>query len=497
MLGMDWSKFDAGNALEYLQKFNKFRGDKPAAFNFRIPKGAVNTDREDERQGGKTLASEGIYQEINEAFNEYVNIDKELASNVAADMMQGIVFDRLTRLKDAGLIEGFQDKDLEDIQLQFTGDPKNLPKKIKNRGAVALLKKYDPDFKGGVMGYFNATIRGRKMLDMRLQEFVENHPKYGNIQVSLQEEGVTRVVDTQETALSPEEIMIQKEEAKLTDLDKALNEGKPPKIDVLKIGRKRTEQDIIDAVKVREGDTFKEIQDNNIDAVSNIVFGIPSDKITDPKKNLTYAKKITDGIPEPSEAGNIQDYYASEQAASSEIRTLPRTNVTTKDADINKVGDSQVVSRTVQGRALGLSNNVLNYFYQPKMKPDGKRARSSGKTSQVALWELKDEFISPTPATIKKAQQEFFGITQVGKLNLYNRTIGQNLKGFAKHTSNKKSLAAAQRILFGKKAPAQQIADITAALSKTAFSESIKNVDSCKRYITIRNYRYRWCFKSL
>jgi hypothetical protein len=214
MFELDWSKFDAGNALEYLQKWNDFRGEKGPVLNFRMPRGKVHVDEEDKKLGGKVLASEGIYYEINETFKEYSALDKELASNVTADMMQGIVFDRLINLKNAGLIEGFSDKDLEEIQLQFTGPIKDLPDNIKNRGAVALLMKYDEDFKGGVMGYFNATIRGRKMLDMRLQEFVENHPKYGNIQVSMQEEGVTKAVEAQETALSPEEIMIQKEEKK-------------------------------------------------------------------------------------------------------------------------------------------------------------------------------------------------------------------------------------------------------------------------------------------
>jgi hypothetical protein len=214
MFEKDWSKFDAGNALEYLQKWNDFKGEKGPVLNFRMPRGRINTEQEDKKLDGKVLASEGIYQEINETFKEYSILDKELASNVTSDMMQGIVFDRLIKLKDAGLIEGFKTKDLEEIQLQFTGPIKDLPDNIKNRGAVALLMKYDEDFKGGVMGYFNATIRGRKMLDMRLQEFVENHPKYGNVQVSMQEEGVTKAVEAQETALSPEEIMIQKEEKK-------------------------------------------------------------------------------------------------------------------------------------------------------------------------------------------------------------------------------------------------------------------------------------------
>ena len=157
---------------------------------------------------------------------------------------------------------------------------------------------------------------------MRLQEFVENHPKYGSIQVSMQEEGVAKAVEAQETALSPEEIMIQKEEAKSTELDKTLSEGKAPKTDVLKTGKRQTREQIMEVVKSKDGDTFTEVLDikninGNTGKVAEIVFGVPAKKILDRNEkgeaisaNLTYAKKIIDGIPEPSEAGNIQDYYA-------------------------------------------------------------------------------------------------------------------------------------------------------------------------------------------
>ena len=236
-------------------------------------------------------------------------------------------------------------------------------------------------------------------------------------------------------------------------LDRALSEGKAPRTDVLRTGKRQTREQIMEVVKFKDGDTFTEVLDikninGNTGKVAEIVFDVPAKKILDRNENgkpisanLTYAKKIIDGIPEPSEAGNIQDYYANEQAITSEIKTLPKTNVASKDAEINKDGDKIKVSRETLGRAVGLSNNVLNYFYNKKFKPDGKRARSQGLSSQVGLWELKDEFINPKPEIVKKAQKEFFGITPVGQLNIYNKTIGQNLKGFAKHTAGKKALS--------------------------------------------------------
>jgi len=399
----DWSKMDASTALTYVQRWNNFRGvASDRGVSVRLPKGKVNTEQEDKKEiEGGILASE-VYTEINNTMMEFIDVDKEVAANMTADMMQGIVFDRLIKLKNAGLIEGFTNKDLEDIQLQFTGPRKDIAGSLKNRGAVGLLMKFEKDFKGGVMGYFNATIRNRKMLDMRLQEFVENHPRYGNIQVSIQQEGVTKAIDAQETTKTPEDVMIDKE----TDLEKSLTPTTSSKINVLKIGKNRTSDKIIDAVRVKDGDTFKEVQENNVEAVTKIVFDIPANKITNPQANLTYAKKIVDGIPESSEAGNIQNYYAFEPAMTSEIRVLPKSNVTTEDAFVNKI-DKIKVSKKTKGRAIGLKNNVLNYFYDKKFKADGKRARSKGETSQVGLWQLKDEFINPTPETVKKEQREY------------------------------------------------------------------------------------------
>ena len=469
----DWSKMDASNALEYIQRWNNFKGvAAESGINIRLPKGKVNTEQEDRKQEESGVLASEVYNDINTTMLDFIDLDKEIAANVTADMMQGIVFDRLIKLKNAGLIEGFNNQDLEEIQLQFTAPRKNLAKSLKNRGAVGLLMKFEKDFKGGVMGYFNATIRGRKMLDMRLQEFVENHPKYGNIQVSIDQKDVTRAVETQQDTRTPEDILIEKQ---TNQLEKDLTPSKPNRIDVLKIGKNRTSDKILNVVKVKEGDTFKQVQDNNVEAVTNIVFKVPAKKITNPAANLTYAKKITDGIPEPSEAGNIQDYYSFEPALTSEIRVLPKTNVTSEQAFTN-LNDVEVVSKAVKGRSIGLKNNVLNYFYDKKFKPDGKRARSKGKTSQVPLWQLKDKFINPSAETIRQTQREFFGITPVKELNLYNRTIGQNLKGFANFTVNNKSLSAAQRILADIKADPQQIADITAAQSPTAFSELALNL---------------------
>jgi hypothetical protein len=206
---VDFSKMDAGNALQMIQKFNKFRGESGFRYSFRLPRGKVTVDQDENL---RLKSEKAIYDDLTQTFEDYVDLNREVAANVTSDMMQGIVFNKLISLKNANLIQGFSDAQMEEIMMQFTGPRKNLPDKLKNRGAVGLLMKYDKGFGGGVMGYFNATIRGRKMIDMRLQEFVENHPRFGSFEVSMQEEGVTTAVESQQESLSPEEIMIQEEE---------------------------------------------------------------------------------------------------------------------------------------------------------------------------------------------------------------------------------------------------------------------------------------------
>jgi hypothetical protein len=206
---VDFSKMDAGNALQMIQKFNKFRGESGFRYSFRLPRGKVTVDQDENL---RLKSEKAIYDDLTQTFEDYVDLNREVAANVTSDMMQGIVFNKLISLKNANLIQGFSDAQIEEIMMQFTGPRKNLPDKLKNRGAVGLLMKYDKGFGGGVMGYFNATIRGRKMIDMRLQEFVENHPRFGSFEVSMQEEGVTTAVESQQESLSPEEIMIQEEE---------------------------------------------------------------------------------------------------------------------------------------------------------------------------------------------------------------------------------------------------------------------------------------------
>ena len=243
------------------------------------------------------------------------------------------------------------------------------------------------------------------------------------------------------------------------------------KTNILKIGKVEKKANTIKKiVKVKKGDTFKEVSDNNTGKVAEEIFDVPANKITDPKKNLTYAKKIKDGIPEPSEAGNIQSFYGDKQTVEQLVKILPPENVTSSDADINEIGENIDVDREVLGRGLGLTNRMLNYFYNKTNR------RSKGLSSQPFIWELKSEFKKPTSEVINQLQEDL-GITPRGKLNNYNRNIGQLLKGMAKFQAQQTSLSTAQRILTEQKASKKQIASVTAAQSsKVAFSKSVDKI---------------------
>ena len=140
------------------------------------------------------------------------------------------------------------------------------------------------------------------------------------------------------------------------------------------------------------------------------------------------------------------------------------------------------MSRNVYGRAIGLQDRILEYFYEPLMKPNGKRARSQGKTSQVPLWTLKEEFVNPKKDVVVQFQRDL-GITERKQVNVLptkekRSEIGQLLKGAARTLSQQVSLSAAQRNLEAMGAPKQQIADITAAKRRRAYSKEADKITS-------------------
>ena len=235
---------------------------------------------------------------------------------------------------------------------------------------------------------------------------------------------------------------------------------------------------INDAVVVTKANApiadFKSISRDYGGKVAGIIFNVPEAKINDGAKNLTYAKKIVDGIPEPSEAGNIQRLYSDTQVLARDIKLLPDTNVTSEESRVGEKGEKVTVTRDVQGRSLGLPNRIIKFFYEDTGK------RSKGTTSQTKVYKKKAKFINPTPQVLKEIQREM-GITPARELNQYNRTIGQFLKGFAKVKGSVVAVAVAKNKVAAldlntAKGKKQIEADIGAGRSKLQLSEKTKQI---------------------
>ena len=252
-------------------------------------------------------------------------------------------------------------------------------------------------------------------------------------------------------------------------------------------------------VKVAEGDTFKQVISKYAGKVGELIFGIPAKKIMDGEANLIPTTKYKDGMPIPAEAQNIQRFFNAGENMSKFIKSLPLYNVADKTADIDKIGENIETPRNVFGVAIGLKGLPLDYFYENYIDPrstskDAKvraesitspKGRSKGLTTQTQVKILKPEFRKPTSETIEKAKRDI-GITPKNEPNIYNRDIGQLQKGFAKVYSINASLSGGQRFLADKlaKAPAEkkpaikkQIAGVTAAQGKAAFSKSVNKVE--------------------
>jgi len=248
-------------------------------------------------------------------------------------------------------------------------------------------------------------------------------------------------------------------------------------------------------IKVKKGDTFKEVISNNAGQVGQIIFDIAADKIMKGGANLSLVTKYKEGMPIPAEAQSIQRVFSAGENASKFLKTLPLLNVSRKTADINKIGENIDVSREVYGRAIGLKGLVMDYFYEDyvdtkatskdrAVKKDAETSpsgRSLGLSSQTDVKILKPEFRNPTPETIEKLKKDL-GITPKNQPNVYNRDIGQFLKGAAKTLSIGVALSGAQRKLEKEGASKSDIAKVTTAQSKAAFSAGSKkmaqNVDA-------------------
>ena len=220
---------------------------------------------------------------------------------------------------------------------------------------------------------------------------------------------------------------------------------------------------------------FKSISSKFGTKIASSIYNISEGKL-DKNANLTYAKKIINGIPESSEAGRIQDDFRNDQEVRKFIKLLPPTNVTSKESEVGTKGEKIPVSKDVQGRSIGLKGRVLNYFYADKTGE-----RSSGLSSQPFIRRLKPEFTGNISTQTIKDLQEAMGITPAGELNRYDRNIGTFLSGIAKLKGSivANTIARDKASKLNQKSsrsPKQIQADIGAGRSDIQFSEKVKGI---------------------
>jgi len=347
-----------------------------------------------------------------------------------------------------------------------------LPKDIRNsiidellgtEGGRGILKTYKPEanvkfvtYLGDVIGKRKQQIYKRAGLDAKKLETDR-----------LSDERVKEIADaeTPETIIEAKESSVVEKERQISTFEG--KEANRKKKEILEVAETIDLQDIKPGV----GGAPKK----QLGQIGELVFEIPAEKISDPKKNLTFAKNLINietgkaakkgekGVISDSEFGNIQKFFSDNSNMKRFIKTLPETNVTSDQAIINKQGESIDVSREVLGRGIGLPKRVIKYFYEPTGK------RSKGLTSQTPVYKLKAKFKNPTSETINKVQGDLL----IGKdLKTYDRTVnGQLAKGMAVVEAMKVANEAMRSKIPTKTAAAKKlVADIKAGASKLSMS---------------------------
>jgi hypothetical protein len=331
-----------------------------------------------------------------------------------------------------------------------------------NKEFVSILERYDGSTK--LSTWINSNIRPKR------QAFYEGEIGDKAKTTSIDSETARQVADTS----TPETIVEGKESAvKETERQVSTFEGKEAnrkKKEILEIAETIELQDLKPGVG---GAPKKQVGE-----IGELIFEVPAGKISDPRKNLTFAKKLINletgkaakpgekGVISDSEFGNIQKFFSDKSNMKRFIKTLPETNVTSEQAIINKQGESIDVSREVVGRGIGLPNRIIKYFYEPTGK------RSKGLTSQTAVYKLKPEFKNATPETIAKVQGDLL----IGKdLKTYDRTVnGQLAKGMAMVEAMKIANEATRSKMPTETAAEKKlVADIKAGASPISMSEKL------------------------
>jgi predicted kinase len=293
---------------------------------------------------------------------------------------------------------------------------------------------------------------------------------------------IRKIESDKTTSIDTKEAREIEDQSTIDESTSGRSDGDTKKINVLKftgVSSKINElMDVVDIMPVGSN-TFKTV-DEYTGKAAEIIFDIPAEKATKGNKNLSHKTKVVNGMMELSQAGKIQDFFRVGDNLENLVKIMVPENVTSKTADISEVGENIDVARDIYGRSIGLKGKVLEYFF------DKTEKRSQGLTTQPSVWELKPEFKNPSKETLDKLRSDL-GITPQGQANVSDRAFnGQLLKGVAEYQAYQTALSITQRKLDAikqeattkeeKSAISQDIANVTAAQSKAAFSAAIDKI---------------------
>jgi predicted kinase len=480
--GFDFGKFDAQNTLEFIKKYNSFNGKSRITLP-KMPRGRTNVQPE-EKKDVENL-------NFTKAKSSKLVVSKEEAKNAKFSS----ALESINNLIPSDI------KTKEDYQ-EFIRDRKRfapLGKALEENGVISNYVKSKSvgdeyvdamesvtDRVIGLRGIFNPErLRkdGTKVGKEAFGEFIFANTNFAKrdakkaLAIRKIESDKTTSIDTKEVREIEDQSTINESTRGRSDIDtkktNVLNfTGVSSKINEL--------MDVVDIMPVGSN-TFKTV-DEYTGKAAEIIFDIPAEKATKGNKNLSHKTKVVNGMMELSQAGKIQDFFRVGDNLEKLVKIMVPENVTSKTADISEVGENIDVARDIYGRSIGLKGKVLEYFFDKTGK------RSQGLTTQPSVWELKPEFKNPSKETLDKLRSDL-GITPQGQANVSDRAFnGQLLKGVAEYQAYQTALSITQRKLDAikqeaatkeeKSAISQDIANVTAAQSKAAFSAAIKLRDA-------------------
>ena len=280
-----------------------------------------------------------------------------------------------------------------------------------------------------------------------------------------------------------------------SNVDRLAREGEAKEqIDLRKfISNVETRNKVEDAVKIDKGDlslllTGKNVNQKFIGPVGEALLGLSEAKITG-NETLNYG-------PESRDASKMQGLFRNLQQVMKFIESMPKYNVGTNEAIINKQGEKIEVSSDARGYSIGINRTILNKYYKPYVDPTKKmttpKGKSKGKTSQPKVYILD---FKPTVENVRKLQKDI-GITPSGEMNVpikgpARTEFGSTLQGLTKlYVSNLANTIVRSKIdaeVVGAKGEKQTKADIKAGFSDRLASKEIELKKEIERLEGLEN----------